>query len=466
MSAFPLIAASEVFRNIGVRKPKMFPLIATAFLPLRRSRLRERVEPPDSESRQRSSPLALLPKALEAVPTTTMSSDPSPISRALDAMLQVLERYVVPPILEPAPPPPLPPANVLLASVTERTVGLGGRVGTDLRGPFTVAELKGLRVDAVVRFELWGHTPTEVGTIVEELINRLLGDREALRSEGFLQIELKNTGLSENIFAEDAWRQIVEFNALFEFPYLDTDDAASLISRIPIDIDSEFNESTTVVDEMARWDNEASLALELRGPLNVGALTALAFISGLTPTGTVRITRTFDDATGPPASHPTLASFVTATGGDTPAERHAEVIFPSLDEFLAALATFKITDAGLAAMKADGLPDAFATLLEGIKDNEVSGADEFVALLEATIGSGPTTTHKDVILKHAATLKPIVLGDWDGDGVADEYNSVQFRINPAIKLALASDRLDIAFENSAFDEVAVVYLRAAAGPTT
>ena len=441
----------------------MFPFIASALLPFRRANA---PQPGETERRPNVVPLTIVPPLPAADAIKLSNGGPTPLSRALQAMLDILNDYTLPPIIQPPPPPPLPPSNVLLASVVERTVGLGSRVGLDLRGPFSVAELKGLRVESVVRFELWAHTPTDVAQATEDLISRLLGDQETLRGQGFLRIALKGVNASENIFAEDAWRQLVEFDMLFEFPYVDTSEAESLIAQIPIHINSEHNEDTVVVDEMARWDNETAPTLRVRGPQQVGALTALSFIPAAEPVGNVSLTRTFDGASGLPTSFPTLADFVTAVAGDNPAERHAEVTFASLVEFLAAISTFKITDESLAGMTADAVPAAVVGQLEGIKDTEVAGESNFLALVESTIGAAETTAFGAVILKHSAVLDPIVLGDWDLDGVPDEYKSSQFRIDPSIRLTTVNDRLEIAFEHPELSEVAVVYLRASTGPSS
>jgi hypothetical protein len=300
------------------------------------------------------------------------------------------------------------------------------------------------------------------------LIKHLLDDPEALRAEGFLHMALKSNGISENVFAEDAWRQNVEIEVLFEFPYVDSDGADSLIARIPIDFKGEFIESTLVVDEMARWDDEFAPALQLRGPLSIGALSALAFIPANQPTGTVNITRTFDGAAGPPTSHLTLPDFVADVSGETPANRHAEVTFGSLAQFLAALRSFKITDDALAGAEADGIPQPVLTALalEGTKDKEVGGEDAFVSFLETKIGVPDTAAHKVVIMKHAATSTPMTMGDWDEDDIPDEYQSVQFRVTPSIRLAGVTDRLEITYQNPEFDVVAILYLRAARGLPT
>lgn len=390
-----------------------------------------------------------------------MSSDPTPFSRSLTAMLKILKEFL-PPLFQPPPPPPppvLPPSTVVLASVVERTVGLGSRVGTDLRGPFTVAALKGLRIEAVARYEIWAQTPAEVGQAIEDLITKLLGERESLRAKGFLRVALKNTGSGENIFSEDAWRQTVDFEVLFEFPYVDSDEAESLIARIPININSEINETTLVVDEMTRWDQTSAPLLEVRGPVRIGAVTALSFVKADVPSGEITILRTFDGAPGAPTNHATLPAFVSAVGGDNPAERHAQVTFASLTQFLAALASFEITDRALAAMRADGVPDAVADQLEVLKGQEIGGEDPFVALLQATIGNTDTNTFKSKIMKHAANLQPMNLGDWDEDENVDEYKSVRSVIAPPIALT-ALDRFEIGFEHPQFDKVAVVYIRA------
>ena len=128
----------------------MFTFLATALFPLRRNPVADSGgSSPDAESQQRFPQLALVPP--DTATPSVMSSDPSPISKALVAMLKLLRVYVEPPLMMPPPPPALPASNVLLASVVERTVGLNNRVGTDMRGPFSVAALKGLRVDAARR---------------------------------------------------------------------------------------------------------------------------------------------------------------------------------------------------------------------------------------------------------------------------------------------------------------------------
>jgi hypothetical protein len=310
-------------------------------------------------------------------------------------MLQHLENRLPPP--DPSPPPSAPPAASLsLVSVAERAVGLGSHVGTDLRGPFSVAALKGLRLEAVVRYQLWAATPSDVEQAIADLIARLLADRDVLRQAGFLRLELKHTGVSENVFAEDAWRQSVEFEVLFEFPFVDADDAESLIARIPITVSDHFTETTVVTDELTRWDNESAPSLALRGALNVGRLSALAYVPVAAPTGTVTLTRTFDGAPGPPPTHPNLTAFLAAVADPDNPAREGQVVFTSLGSFLAAFA--------------------------------MAG-------------------------------NPVPLGDWDQNLLLDEYQSLELTIEPPIRLPHATDRLEIVYDlTPSATNFAVVYL--------
>lgn len=65
--------------------------------------------------------------------------------------------------------------------------------------------------------------------------------------------------------------------------------------------------------------------------------------------------------------------------------------------------TFKITDHALDEMHSAGMPDRILQRLATIKDREVKGQRDFISILQQTIGYMETTTHREVILKHART---------------------------------------------------------------
>lgn len=318
-------------------------------------------------------------------------------SRALDQVLADLLAEM----RDRLPPPlaNLPEPNVSITEVSERSLAVGNWRGNEARGPLPGVALKGGHLDAAVRFQLWADEPTAVDTAMNELHGRLLAAKDELRAAGFLRLKADNTTSAEPIFVAgtNGWRKTSQYRVLYEFRYEDTDGAQSLIARIPVRINGAFGQSMMITDEMTRWDSQGTPALVVRGPFTLSGLSALVFVSGTAPSGTVSLTRTFDGAVGVPTSHPTLAAFLAAVAGPSPSERHARVTFASISDFLAAF---------------------------------------------------------------SAAGDPVEMGDLDANGVPDKYNPLGLLFDPGIDLVTSADRFEIAFQNSAFDKLAVVYLRA------
>jgi hypothetical protein len=330
-----------------------------------------------------------------------MSNGGPLLDQVITAMLGRLDDYL------PLPAPPLPDPSVSVVSMNERAVGLGDRRGTETRGSFAVVALKGIRLDALVRYQLWAAGPAQAETAMTNLNSQLMADRDALWGAGFLRLMLEVTPPADYVPAPvDVWRKQADYRILYEFHYQDTDSAESLIARIPIHSDPEVRDSlqretTVVTDEMSRWDNEAAPVLVIRGRFDVGGLSALVFIPGLAPSGAVTLMRTFDGAVGPPTAYLTLNDFLAAVAGPNPPDRHAQVTFTSLSVFLAAF---------------------------------------------------------------SAAGDPVTLGDWDLDSVPDSYQARELAIGQAVQLLGAADRLEVTYQAGAFDQVAVVYLRPTRGP--
>lgn len=340
-------------------------------------------EPTASEER--------MPAARRVSMTRALMSNSAPdLNQVISDMLSELSKYL------PPHEPPLPDPGVSVVSVTERTVGLGNRRGNETRGFFPIVALKGGRLDGVVRFQLWANEPGAVDSAIGELHGRLLTARDELWAAGFLRVAAEETSLAEHISNLNAWRKTSDYRVLYEFRYQDTDGAESLIARIPIAIDSKYGESTSVTDEMIRWDNETAPALGVRGRFSVGRVSALVFVPGTAPSGAITLVRTFDGAVGPPTNYPTLADFLPAVAGPGATERHGQLTFSSLSDFLTAFST-----AG----------------------------------------------------------DPVTLGDWDEDGMSDSYEPSLLGFEPAIQLQDKADRLELTYQGDAFDQVAVVYLQ-------
>jgi len=198
------------------------------------------------------------------------------MNQAVADMLTVLAGH-----LPPAGPAPLPAPGISLVRVTERAVGLGSRRGTATLAEFPLRALKGLRLDAVVRFQLWAGSVTKVDAAVATLHGALLGAQQALWSAGFLRVAADGASLTEEVPTLPAWRATVDYRVLYEFRFEDTEGAESLIARVPIEVDAAYGERTVVTDAMARWDKDAAPVLEVRGrgrrPFRLRALSTVAF---------------------------------------------------------------------------------------------------------------------------------------------------------------------------------------------
>src|SRR6266481_2625568 len=140
------------------------------------------------------------------------------LDQAVSALLGLMKTYL------PGPGQNLPAPTIGLATARARPVGLGDSRGTDVVGTLGVSDLKGIRVDGLVRFELWSADPGQAALATSTLDAKLIADADALP-------------------AANAWRQTSDYRVLYEFHYLDADDAESLIVQIPINVDPEEAES-------------------------------------------------------------------------------------------------------------------------------------------------------------------------------------------------------------------------------
>jgi hypothetical protein len=210
-----------------------------------------------------------------------MANGVPPITQAISGMLNALRDAAELTGL-PVPPPPLPPATVSMVRVSEQIVGLGSRLGNETRGTFPVVALRGVRLDAVVRFQLWANALGIVETAIDELHGKLLSAKPFLQANGFLRLIVDDTPMAEYISPLDAWRKTTNYRVLYEFPYEEADGAESLIARILINLNGEHGESTVVTDEITRWDDQDAPALEVRRStdllLHIHTLVILAFL--------------------------------------------------------------------------------------------------------------------------------------------------------------------------------------------
>ena len=204
-----------------------------------------------------------------------MNSAP-PMDQVLGSMLATLSKYLH------FMPSPLPEPVVSIVTLKERPLAIGNSLGYESRGSFPIIELKGVRLEAKVSFQLWGGDLKEVDTEFEALHERLLAARDDLRAEGFLTLSAGGASSSEQIDSLHAWRKTADFNLLYEFHYEDKDGTQSIITRIPIEIDGEY---AVVSDDIVRWDNQGAPVLEASGLTIRGAHIGALFILSFLPPG-------------------------------------------------------------------------------------------------------------------------------------------------------------------------------------
>ncbi len=335
-----------------------------------------------------------------AAPAAAPGGDPD-TGRLLSLLLTRLESYL------PASGAGVPSNRVSMVSLRERTVGIGNWRGTERRAGFAEIALKGRRLEAVIRFRLWGNSAEAVEDAVDQLHRDLLAATTELWREGFLHIEAKETSEAEHVAAIPGWRKHCDYRILYEYRYQDTDGAESLIARIPIhgQVDTGGRETTEVTDELVRWDDRAAPPLILTAsagrPARVLGLAALATLPAGWDGAPVTLARLRRDAAGPPTDYPDLATFLAAVTRESDPERHARVTFPSVTGFLA-----RFADAG----------------------------------------------------------DPVELGDWDEDGTADSYRPARLTFESPIVLPSHDDLLQLSYSDPQLDSKAVLYLRAAATP--
>jgi hypothetical protein len=321
------------------------------------------------------------------------------LGAVIDDMLDRL-RDKVP--LDPPPADPfLPPTSLRLLSVAERPTGLANRLGNETVGSLGPLSWKGGRLEASVLFQVWGAQEAAADTAALTVHSALSGARDALRSEGFLRVDGADFSPAEQDTDVGGWRKTASYRVLYEYRYLDTESADSLIVRIPAhadqeELDSPARETTVVTGGTARWDDEESLLFSARGPGGILGLSVLAFVPGTVPSGQIILRRTFDGAAGPEDVFADLAAFLPAVAGPQPASRHARIDYPSLTAFL--------TDLGVPA-------------------------------------------------------DSVELGDWDVDTLPDTYQIHTRAFPQAVELPRFADRFEIVPPAAALDQTAVLYLR-------
>lgn len=313
------------------------------------------------------------------------------LSDVLAAMMNALQPFVPPQVVG------LPKPSLTFARAEFCAAGIGNCIGMSTRGSIGGVEQHAVRVQAVARFLLWGFAAFDVDQAVNALNTSIFAKRSDLQAQGFLKISFDETTHMEQTRDSTAWRRFADYDTLYEFPYEDVGDAASLI--LPIGAhETATGDSLTITGDLGRWDDQAAPTLSIRGQATITELAALSFFANPAnpPTRPVTITRTFD---GAPAAVDagTLPAFLSQITSSAAPVRNIFVSFTSVSNLLAQFA--------------------------------------------------PDTT-------------PFSMGDSNQDGIPDRYVPTHLVFPAPLVLRSVTDRLELSYAQPKFDRKGVVYLRA------
>jgi hypothetical protein len=317
-------------------------------------------------------------------------AEPAP-SDVLASMMNALQPFV------PAQVAGLPQPSLTFARAEFCAAGIGNFIGASARGSIGGVEQHAVRVQAVARFSLWGFAPFDVDQSVNALTTSIFAQRSDLQARGFLKLAFDETTHLEQTRDTAAWRRFADYDMLYEFPYEDVGDAASLILPV-VATETGTGDGFSVTGNLGRWDDQAAPTLSIRGQATITELAALSFFANPAdpPTGAVTITRTFDGAPVP-ADAGTLPAFLSQITSTAAPIRNVFVSIASVSNLLA----------------------------------------QFT----------PDTT-------------PFGMGDRDQNGIPDSYVPTHLVLPAPLLLGSVKDRLEFSYGQSKFDRSGVVYLRA------
>jgi hypothetical protein len=291
----------------------------------------------------------------------------------------------------------LPKPSLAISRAEFRNAGIGNFVGATPHGSVVSADLQAVRVKATMRFTLWGFVAFDVDDAVTSLTGNVLDQRDALMAQGFLKLSFDASSPPEETKQPIAWRRFADYDVLYEFPYEDVGGAAGLIRPV------QAQETATaagwkVLGDLGRWDDQEATTLSIRGQAVITELAALTFFANPLhpPTGSVTMTRTFDGA--PPAG-----------------------------------------DAG-----------SLAAFLANITESSAPARNQFVSFASLA----------DLLARFTSDGTPIAMGDRNNDGIPDSYVPARLVFPAPLMLTSVTDRFEVSYSQTKFDQVGVLYLRA------
>ena len=180
--------------------------------------------------------LSLQPAALSSPLAAVLADSKIDFDQVIADMLAALESYL------PPPAGGLPDPSVNILQINEKPLAMGNLRGMERRSLLAPVVLKGGRLDVLVDFRLWGNDEAGANGAIASLQARLLHARDDLWRVGILRLTSMSGAVAEQAGTSGPWRRSAAYRLLYEYHYEDTDEAQSLIARIPVNTDPEERE--------------------------------------------------------------------------------------------------------------------------------------------------------------------------------------------------------------------------------
>lgn len=250
------------------------------------------------------------------------------------------------------PPPQLPDISVSIVKVEEKTVGIGNTAGFVAVPGMPYLERRGGRLEVTVRFYLWDYAPDDLDAALLGMHQAILTAKDNLKAIGFLKIKAIEASPVTYYDGFDGWGLTADYEVLYEYTYIPSDDAYSFIARIPVNMFLDrtnplVNEGMLITGDTVRWDDLGAPEFDMPGttPLRIqpvprkqvlvtGYAATVYIPSGTTVTGSVTLTRRDLTRADAPADFDNWAAFISSITATDP-DRHAAITFASLADFLA-----------------------------------------------------------------------------------------------------------------------------------
>lgn len=332
---------------------------------------------------------AAMPMASMAFTTRAVAFAATP-QAALNNMLTTIRNLL------PTSPSGLPDASVSIVKAIPKPIGVGNRAGVEYVGSSPIIEIRGRRIEATMRVQLWHNNAADLVAAINDFQESIFANMEDLQTQGFIKI---NSVSTTSIHGENTtWTSSIDFDVLYEYIYRYVDDALSFIVRIPIKsqvagLESQTTEQTSIEGNIAMWYHIDTCMTDCIAPfviqapkykqVSIHGLSALIYAPLVISEG-IRVSVT-DGTAAPLVAFANWNNFIQAITDEKTPQRNAEITFATLNDFIAIFTPYGETVV-LGDRDEDGNPDIYQPYILSF-DNPVHFPNSNLSLTIAYLGA-------------------------------------------------------------------------------